>query len=360
MNIAKFQFILNHDDPDVVQKGLDEFQKKILVDNQLNESFGYYGFSTCKTRNSRKAITGLLETYLQNSPQIEELFVLWNLPGRDENRTLSTSHILCISTILHCASSNEYFCNLVVSRILYEYSKSIHMQLGSGDTDLVHSTLGLLIVMASSSKQNCRDTYQKLQLSNATFSTLIQKGKSKTWTAINSDNVQITIQTDTRQLIIALLLIVIEQADFTISNEIFAPLSLFKKILHSVHKDLTETLDFLFNSLINIFSNQSTGVINSFLHHIFDTVFIQKLILLFNSTNEIVCASVSTFLTNFSQHLSALLKNNKKNNQQEFSSINMTAHQLVKFLSSDKLFRHTNVTFYFILAIIIYFYYFLF
>ena len=49
MNLARFQISLNHNDPDVVAKGLEEFQSQALWDLSCSADsscrYGYYGRS---------------------------------------------------------------------------------------------------------------------------------------------------------------------------------------------------------------------------------------------------------------------------------------------------------------------------
>ena len=110
MNLSKFQLSLNHEDPAVVIRGLEEFQEHMIEERYTEgDSFGYHGrqqflpnyhsiesieelylsFSSFLHPNIKPLPEiSLLSQYLQASPLIDDLFVLWNLPDRD-----SVSHI---------------------------------------------------------------------------------------------------------------------------------------------------------------------------------------------------------------------------------------------------------------------------
>ena len=107
MNVSRFQLSLNHEDVDVVKTGLDEFQNQVrkeLHDLGPPDSYGYCGrqifdpdygsvdaidalhnsFGTFLNPSIPALPPGcLLFKYLQASPQIDDLFVIWSLPDRD-------------------------------------------------------------------------------------------------------------------------------------------------------------------------------------------------------------------------------------------------------------------------------------
>ena len=175
MNVSRFQIALNHEDPTVIISGLKSFSNQILKEHDALYAFGYNGrsinsllFSSSSNilypyySKINELPVGLLALYLKSSPQIEELFVLWNLQGYDINKELCPIHMKCIASILFCSHNDDNFCNVVINRIISEYSKSILSQLGSSNQNVIHSTLGLCIAIARVSKQHACDTYQKL------------------------------------------------------------------------------------------------------------------------------------------------------------------------------------------------------
>jgi GTPase SAR1 family protein len=195
ITVARFQVALNHEDPDIVSKGLLEFEKKVLEDNDCVESFGYNGrnansnISNAVDPHFPVQITGVLSTFINSSPRLEELFVLWNLPGRDEYKLLSTNHTRCIAIILHIARSDRIFCDRIVSRIINEHAKSLQSQLSSGINHLVHASLGLILAMSRTSPENSRNVYVKLlSIFPSVIKTLSQRGKGVTWEFSDNNN----------------------------------------------------------------------------------------------------------------------------------------------------------------------------
>jgi hypothetical protein len=241
MKLGRFQLALNHDDPNFVIQGLNEFTEKILFEHNAIESFGYYGRSLLPYQtldgNCPLEIKGLLRDYISSSPQIEELHILWKISGRSENPDLILAHTHCFAAILHCAKSDQGFCNRIVARILSEYSRTVSNQLTLGQQNIIHSTLGLLLAMCASSPQNSRDTYHKLLNHLAPLQTLLQKGK-----AISTEISGVRVQTDSRHLIILLVLMVLYHCDTIIGNELISHKGLFNRVVNGIHKDSSHTI----------------------------------------------------------------------------------------------------------------------
>ena len=102
MNLSRFQLALNHDDPVIVIKGLTLFREQILLDHGWKQTLGYCGVSLISTIDRTPAIGNLLKSYLASSPQLEELFILWSLPGRGEVNELIVAHMSCLASIFFC------------------------------------------------------------------------------------------------------------------------------------------------------------------------------------------------------------------------------------------------------------------
>lgn len=241
--------------------------------------------------------------YVQKSPQVEELFVLWALPGRDEDRALSAAHMSCIAAIIHCSTSNSSFCNAIVSRILCDHMKSLHSQLASGNVELVHSTLGLLLAMMRTSQQNCKDVFQKLNLSNPALDAVIQKGKTVNYQCAKHQH---AIATDSRLLVIMLVLLVLEASDATAVLELFAEKSLMRKVMHSIGRDSLETLQIVLPGVL--WTLQQNPVLAPHVHDIFDGATIRQLVLLYSHKEEAAQALAQSFLVDllgFLKHPSA-------------------------------------------------------
>ncbi len=302
MNVFRFQLAINHEDPEVVISGLNEFRHQILVDHEAIESFGYCGRSVANGEHTFSAqepfqVVGLLSSFISASPQLEELFVLWSLPGRDVDRKLSASHMLCFAAILHCASCRKTLCDEIVCRILHDFGKSIQMQLSSGNVELVHATLGLLISMCRTSKQNSRDVYQKVNFSDSTFGTLIQKGKNVSFNG--------KISTDARVLITILLFTILDSADpITIAGLLLSN-SVVRKVTHSINKDAAHTVELTLNGIVHLL--QHSPLIRLHIGDLVDSVCIQKLLQLYKGEDEVLQEVAHSFVLRFCRLASDLI-----------------------------------------------------
>lgn len=315
MSIGRFQLSLNHDDPKVVLLGLTDFRQQVLQEHNALNSIGYNGRS-CELEHSienvlhpstRDTVHGILLEYITKSPQIEELFVLWNLPGRDEDKPLSSAHMACIAAILHCARANVSFCNSIVSRILCDHLKSLHSQLASGNVELIHSTLGLLLSMARTSGQNCKDVFQKLNLSSQALDAVVQKGKAVTWQCAEHAH---SLSTDSRLLVILLVVLVLEVGDETAMLELFAERSLMRKVMHSIGRDSPETLRVVLPGIL--YALQKNHTLNGHLHDIFDGASVRQLVLLYAHKEESVQEQVHSFVLALVEHMSGVAGSGKR------------------------------------------------
>lgn len=252
MNVSRFQVCLNHDDPEIVKKGLDEFVTHILQDHDAILTFGYNGrppkLDSTYWSTASPVINGTLSSYMRSSPRCDELFVLWSLPTRDLDKELCSSHMTCLAAILHCARANVIFSTTIVQRILRDHLKSVHMQLGSGHTSLVHATLGLLSTVARTTTQNCRDLYQKLSLQSPAFLQLVQRGKAVMWQHRNWQGEDIA--TDARLLITLMVFSFMKNADDSMFTEMITHTSLVKRILSSIHKDPSHTIRIVLDTIV--------------------------------------------------------------------------------------------------------------
>ena len=68
MNLARFQISLNHNDPNIVAKGLEEFQRQALWDLTCSADssckFGYYGRSCFINELCKSAPNSALQNVL--------------------------------------------------------------------------------------------------------------------------------------------------------------------------------------------------------------------------------------------------------------------------------------------------------
>ena len=349
MSTARFLFCVNSDDPDIVAQGLEEFHDQVLKDHDARISYGYHGrgsydrVDSVLHPESVAATVGVLASFIRSSPQLEELFILWGLPGRDDDKPLSSSHMSCMAVILHAATSNSAFCSTIVNRILHEHAKSIISQLSSGNLKLVHSTLALILAMCRSSPQNCRDTIQKLvSISISTFATLLQQSKTVTWEINTGDNPEdITrLKTDSRLLLIVIIFTAIESADQSSGPELYSSnTSLLKRITNTIHKDSTFVIQLILEGLIEIRKNpqneQNIGT------KLVDLRFQDNLLNLYQSDDSNIQKLVHIFLLDHSFHLSSGMAKGGRNVVP--GSAKASALQLLRNLEGHKDLRHREV-----------------
>jgi hypothetical protein len=250
------------------------------------------------------SICGLLSSYIKASPKLEELFVLWSLPGRDHDKKLCSAHMSCFSVIFHCAYTAETFCESIITRIWTNFSKSLHTQLSSGHTELIHSTLGLLLSISRCSPQHCRTVFHNVQFSNNAFTSLIQKGKLVTWGPQK-------VSTDARLLLILLYCLIMDAADSNTAVELMASNSLLRRITHSINKDAPEAVNITINGLLLVVRRNVQ--LHPYVNTIFDSVFVQKMFSLYNSEETPhVSVIAHDFILELCSFLTYLWKGRKK------------------------------------------------
>lgn len=413
MNVSRFQVALSNEEPEVVSQSLELFRLQILKESGTELGFGYNGRSLQSTSNSELTptshilhppmvpqVSGLMEAFIRVSPQCEELFALWDLPARDNNKDLCANHMSCLAAILYCSSSNESFCNTIVTRIMSEYSKSIHQQLSSGQLHLVHSTIGLCISMARISPQICRDVYQRIvsTINVATLAILCQRGKAVLWEPTSSSSpqpstsssfivpkkserneelefendessgmeiihnengsknagdsnnvsrnrnkvnknaiVKESLSTDARTLIIILLLLILEAADQTIASELLGQNTILRRITNTINKDSVSTARLTLQGLVWIQNNS-----NVFIH--FKTALVDqtcqlKLLGMYKSDDEEMQELAHSFMLEFSQLLAKSSVGNSKSAISNRSNIMF----LLKHLEAQTDLRHRDL-----------------
>lgn len=334
MNVSRFQFALNHDEPAVVLQGLDEFTQQILSDHKATESFGYYGRSSfADTKTSKEIasniagilhpaqyqdaiqpfpqvqnICGVLLDYSLSSPQAEELFVLWRLPNREVHRSLCASHTKALAATLHCCTlvmdhttdnaPVKRFTSMIINRLLSEHAKHLLAQLQSGNTDLMHSTLGLIVAMARTTPRHCLDVFQKLTFAcsstaavanaggkgNMFADAILQRGKVVKWSCPSSDASDAgaavasrKMSTDSRYLAALWVLLTLEAADDGLLRELFADKSFFvKRLMHALAADTADTAALVIHGMLHILQHNHRT--RAYTHEIFDPGCIKKLI----------------------------------------------------------------------------------
>jgi hypothetical protein len=327
--LTKIQVALNHEDPSIIIKGLDFFKNTILEEHDAVRSFGYRGRGEASRgvhgalhpkHPVAAAAGGILQLFRQASPQIEELFVVWHLPGRDAQRALCASHMDCLAALLHCSHYAQDFCKVVVHRILRECGKSLHMQLTSGNVPLVHSTLGLITEMCRTSDQNCRDTYQKLMLGAPALAALVQKGKSISFSprgravaAAAAEGAEEDgtdgdggddekVSTDTRFMMLLLILTLLRGSDMPMAAEIFGVNSVFRKAYHNLFRDNFATVELVVEG-VGIVLRNIPGSVGKFKYSLIDSSFLKSVLNLYDSGEGAIAACAHRFMVAFCTHM---------------------------------------------------------
>jgi hypothetical protein len=322
MNVARFNFCLSHEDPEIVKKGLVLFTQQILHENDAIRSFGYNGRGVASFSGSNESnvhpqrVRGLLAAYLENSPKLEEFFVLWDLPDYGTDKDVSSVHMQALAAVLHCSYiSHATLCNSVVSRIIYERGRSLKSQLTSTFAPLLHSTLGLIIACAHCGSDGRRDIALKFMIRNApTIAALTQKGKVVSWEIPNNhndmnndDSIREKLSTDTRCLLTVLVHALLESTDSEVLNTCIGTDSLLRKLLNSIHRDNKDTAICMFNMLTEQFQMKHDPLLQNYKSPILDTGF-QKRILNMQiesaDPESELESSINTFLTSYTTALS--------------------------------------------------------
>lgn len=301
MNATRLIFSLQHEDPDIILTGLQLFIEKVLSENG-ESSFGYNGHTDTtfiETRNNDSdSVKGLLADYIKSSPRLEELFVVWKTYVLASDSAFTTVLMQAFAVILHTytkSSGGSILCNSTVARILKEKIKSIKDQLGSGNIRLVHATLGLLLTMCRTSSHNCRSVYNCCIISCIPLLwTLIQKGRVVSW----ESTVGIKLRTDSRTLLVLLVIVCLYHADVNMIDHLLRPSSLLRKICNTVEHDEPEIVALFLNGIKDaILENRESFISSKEL--LVDSIFLRRLLELYTHVNSVVQQSVHGLMIDY-------------------------------------------------------------
>lgn len=319
-------------------------------------------------------IDGILVKYLAASPEVEELFVIWSLPNRDLHLVLSIQHTATFSIIIHCLNCLKSKCDFalqvnvkIANRIISNHYKAILNQLSSSSVELVHSTMGLLFSMCKISANICQAVYLKIiSTSLQTFTSAIQSKQTVVYSCINEHAHQ-TTTVEVQQLMTMILLLIIESCVVENSDESTSILdqilpapnqsyqsagsgssknSLLKKLLqHTVHTESSLIQRFLMlNGLLYLLQYPA---LDQYLHILYESVFIQKLLDMNRETLSIDDQSnlVQPFFLTLSHQLVQKCSSFKKNGQQSasYNSVHGCATTIVRHLKAEAITEHKQV-----------------
>eukprot|EP01041_Mallomonas_annulata_P003244 gene3244-6421_t len=333
--VSKLQIILNHVDTSIVSKGLDEFREQILLDHGLVSRFGYMGRSIHNLQDKvENSIQGVLKEYISSSPDLEEFFALWDTPNRNEDKVLSAAHTSSIAGILYCISDDHDLSIRIISRLIRECGKSIHSQLDSGQTSLIHATLALLMGMCRTSIQTCRDSYQKILSSSEAFGNILKPGKVILW---EKDNIK--FETDARYLGILLLLQMLQTGDMSIITDMLGARSLWRRAINGIKKDSYDIIKLLIDGIINLFHSNNNLLPLNIKLNIIDNGFIKKIIELYQNENLLIQNLAHNFLLEYS-HILSMGKHLKKGS---YVNVRSQSIFLIKQLNAHINIKHREI-----------------
>jgi hypothetical protein len=342
MNISRLQVVLNHNDPDIVLNGINEFTKQILLENNSIESFGYNGRSctTHFTLSSQNAVEvkGLLESYIKSSPQLEELFILWDMSGRESNKPLIVAHLTCIAAILHIAKGDSNFCERISQRILSDYSKSLLESLSSNHSATVHSTIGLLIAICRLSQHASQTTYTSILSQSSTLSHLLQKGKETLWTSPLGEQ----LFSDSRCLISLLVLLLTFQGDpIVVSDLVSNHKSLLRRVFNGLSSDPPHTVELIVVSLIEILKDSQLS--HSLKIQIFDKTLLHHMMVYTSHDNNAKYEIASQLIHKLTKiYINMIIGQGHSNNQKQGNNYNL--QMLMRELSPHLCQSHREVS----------------
>lgn len=341
--MTRLRIALNSSDYSIVANGLSAFKEKILIEHEAVHSFGYQGRCYPTTTSTGyddlyykqllnsahpEEVQGELAVFIRSSPMLEELFQLWDLPARDEDKVLCMNHMTCLAAILHCSQSNLSFCNAIVNRILQGYVKSIHWQLLCGHTGLAHATLGLLIAIARTSGQNSHYLHQKLPFEHESTLKHVMPGKQ---ISSGTNNEEI-LKTDARYLLIILTLVLMKTGNTDMVNDMLSKNSLLRKLLSTMTKDTSDGVALLLSGIRLVQSSHyylSAGIRNQLV----DDFVLSNVVTIMESEDKYLQQCAFKFLEDFVQHAMKLPEGTKRLGLNKSRSI---AHRILKLVDGSK------------------------
>lgn len=157
MNLKRFQFAVNHQDPEVVLAGLNEFIQALVHED---ERVGQWLQPTVCNLTSEEvalpwtpadydACQPMLSHFLASSPQAEEFFSLWQFPTIEYDHELCATTFDCLSVLIECLPKTSPSLSGIVYRINHVHVKFILFQLEKKKQQLRlrHSILRLLLAV---------------------------------------------------------------------------------------------------------------------------------------------------------------------------------------------------------------------
>ena len=304
-SIARLQLALNSEDQRLVTSELQTLRSTILEEHDAVDAYGYHGRCAVPLCPAHpKEVVGILKAYLQRSPKLEELFSVWDIANKHENRVLLAAIAETIAVILFCAASNPAVCAPITQRIFREQIKAMHSHLASGHTNLVHCMLGLLLAIARVSEQSSRDLYQKLILSSQCFNDITQRGKR-----IKSEAGGIPVETDSRSLLLIVLATILLKSNEVIAAELLTRGSVLRRSLCCINNYSLAEVKMILDSIKYIIQNSSLP--STIRLNVLDSLLLERILLLYHGDDEINEAA-HDFMLSFCHSLASELKSKRE------------------------------------------------
>jgi len=311
MSLTKFQLCLNHESPGIVKTGLIEFSNQVLKDHDLVGKFGCCGRAysnitkelVTQTVSSTGPVKGILQSYIQSSPRLDELFVLWQLSGRDDDDSLCIAHTRCMTILLFCTGSIPHLQKLIATKLMNEYVSSVMIQLSNGSMELRKITIGLLLCILRIRNEEMTHRVLDLVLNDPTLFKVSVESLSSSSSPILDEKDSPSVEhydasTDMRFLLLLFFFTALSSASEITMNLMITENSPFLQLLENVLVDQTSVshIKLAIEGLILISSHNKTLQMNLFQVQIMNKISVAKWLELYSHDNPHVRDLISCFI----------------------------------------------------------------
>jgi hypothetical protein len=357
MNAIRYQFALNSENSEVVKQGLQELYEIVVKENDvpsqllLHHSKDISQFQSVSPKHivhwlnllTEDYPVGLLDEYLQGSPQLEEFFTLWNLPARSSDKALCDLHMRCVAAIIISNSNDKEFVRFMGQRVMKEFGQSIIEQLTNGTIPLKCSTLRLIIIFLKYQQPLPEDLFTFFISNHFNLGNL--KGKDIKL-KLNSDNTELeNNHLDLQAHTSLLICLILSSNDPSQTSQLLNSPSVFSSLLQRLSGVDLESLSFSLSGFLYLFQEHYHLKLN--IHKIFSENTLKKILKSSKSTHMERFDLIDSFLTQIFNELSSDVNifhensNVSKNIREFFSTlnqaldpINYSNHRAVSFLYS--------------------------
>jgi hypothetical protein len=155
MNLKRFQFAVNHEDIRVVLAGLKEFKDYFFQEERDLKNFficvpyeldQHGGSNVVFGRVDYAALQPFLNSLFESSPELAELFALWDFPTIDYDAELCIMDLDCLTTIIESLPKGSHHLS-IINQINNRYTNFLMNQLDKKKLPLSNSILRLMIAV---------------------------------------------------------------------------------------------------------------------------------------------------------------------------------------------------------------------